>query len=255
MILLQAVLCAVAFLTRVPVPSRSTLPPRVAGLSVAFFPVVGLLLGLFSAGAAWLLLDRLHWPPHPLWALVLVALQAFLTGALHLDGLSDVADGLGGSRGDRARALEIMKDPRIGAFGTVSLILLLMAKVLATHEVLRVPARTAALLACPMAARFGAVILVVFFPCARPTGLARTFHDESRWPMALVAAGLTTVALGLLGPDLFLPVGASLLVALGVGGWIAGRLGGLTGDAYGAAIELGEVVFLLGLAVPSVRAG
>ncbi len=255
MIVVQAFFCAVAFLTRIPVPGRGMLSPRIAGLSVVFFPVVGLLLGLASAGAGWLLCDRLSLPPHLAWALLLVALQAFLTGALHLDGLSDVVDGLGGSRGDRDRALEIMKDGRIGAFGAVALILVLMGKVLAMQEVLRMPGHIVALLAYPIAARFAVVPLVVFFPCARPTGLARTFHEESRWPPALVAAGFTIIGLGLLGPELFLPAGAALAVGLAVGTWILIRLRGLTGDAYGAAIELGELAFLYVAAFPRIRGG
>src|SRR6185503_21270080 len=108
MMLFRGLLTALGFLTRIPVPAGSWAP----GPSVAFFPAVGLLLGTISAGAAWLLFDRFGLAPHPVWALALVGLQALLTGALHLDGLSDVVDGLGGGRGDRARALEIMKDPR-----------------------------------------------------------------------------------------------------------------------------------------------
>jgi len=255
MIVIQAFLCAVGFLTRAPVPGRGGLPPRVAGLSIVFFPVVGLLLGLASAGVAWLIVDRWSLPPHSVWALLLVALQAFLTGALHLDGLSDLVDGLGGSRGNRDRALEIMKDGRIGAFGAVALILVLMCKVLAMGEVLRMPGHVVALLAYPTAARFAAVPLVVFFPCARPTGLARTFHEASGWPMALAAAGLTIIGLGLLGPGVAVPAGAALAVALAAGIWTSVRLRGLTGDAYGAAIELGELAFLLVVAFPRIRGG
>lgn len=253
MILGRAVLCAVSFLTRIPVPSPRDLPPRVAGLSVAFFPAVGLLLGAASAGAAWLLLDHLGFPPHPLWALVLVGLQALLTGALHLDGLSDVVDGLGGSRGDRTRALEIMKDSRIGAFGAVVLILVLAAKILAMGEVLKRPGRLALLLAYPVVARFAAVPLVVFVPCARPTGMARAFHEEARWPAAV--AGLLMVG-GMLwyqGGSTLVPASWALGSGLAVGLYLAVRLRGLTGDAYGAAIELAEVAFLLTSAFPLLR--
>src|SRR5262249_46662937 len=154
MILLKALACAIAFLTRVPMPGRGSLPPRVAGLSILFFPLVGLMLGLASLGAATLLLNRLQLPPHLFWALLLVALQALLTGALHLDGFSDVVDGFGGGRGDRERTLEIMRDTHIGAFGVVGLILLLAGKILVVDEVLRLPRSLPILAAYPVVARF-----------------------------------------------------------------------------------------------------
>lgn len=255
MIAIQAFLCAVSFLTRIPVPGRGSLPPRVAGLSVAFFPLVGLLLGGASAGVAWALRDRLGLPAHSAWTLLLVSLHALLTGALHLDGVSDVADGLGGGRGDRERALEIMKDTRVGAFGVVALILVLIGKVVAMDEVLRMPGYLAMLLAYPLVARFAVVPLIVFFPCARPTGLARTFHEQSRWPAALVAAGLAGVAMWVLGKTLFITAGIGVGVGLVVGILIASRLRGLTGDAYGASIELSELAFLLAAAFPRIRGG
>jgi len=253
MILLRAFACAVGFLTRIPVPGRATLPPRVAGFSVAFFPAVGFMLGLASAGAAALLRDRLHLPPHLLWALVLVAFHVFLTGALHLDGLSDVADGLGGSRGDRDRALEIMKDPRVGAFGVVALVLLLIGKVLVTDEALRLPQSLPLLMAGPVVARLAAALLVVAFPCARDTGLARTFHDESGCFTDLVATAAAGGCLWTLGPSTFVPAAWGLGAGLATGAWISFRLRGLTGDAYGAAIELAELTFLAAAAFPRLR--
>jgi adenosylcobinamide-GDP ribazoletransferase len=253
MILLQAFACAVSFLTRIPVPGRASLPPRTAGLSVMFFPVVGLMLGAASAGVAALLRDQMHLAPHLLWALLLVSVQALLTGALHLDGLSDVVDGLGGSRGDRERALEIMKDTHIGAFGVVALILLLTGKTLLMNEVLRTPGTVALLMAYPVAARLGAALLVVFVPCARATGLAKIFHDGSRWPAALVAAAFAAAGLWQLGPSTFLPSAHALGAGLAVGAYLAIRLRGLTGDAYGAAIEVAELAFLAAVAFPRLR--
>jgi adenosylcobinamide-GDP ribazoletransferase len=252
-IVLRAFASALAFLTRLPVPGAGTWSPRVAGWAVAFYPAVGLVLGGASAGLAWLILDRAALPPHLLWAVAIVGAHAFLTGALHLDGLSDIVDGLGGGRGDRERALEIMKDPRVGAFGVVALILVLGAKVVAMDEVLRTPGRLAALLACPVLARFGAVLLVVLFPAARETGMAATVHREAP-AAAVVAAALPTV--GLLwaqGWTGLVPAGAALATALVVGVFIWTRLRGLTGDAYGAAIELSELAFLLACAAPRIR--
>lgn len=255
MIVVRALLCAVSFLTRIPAPGMGELPPRVAGLSVAFFPAVGLALGAASWAVAAVLLDRLAFPPHLIWALVIVAVHALLTGALHLDGLSDVVDGLGGARGDRERALEIMKDPRIGAFGVVALILILTAKTLVLNEVLRVPGRAAILLAYPMIARLAAALLLVFVPSARSTGLAHTFHQEARWPAALVASLTVAGVLWAQGWTAAIPATWGLGTGLAVGLYIAGRLRGLTGDGYGAAIELAELGFLFAAALPRLRGG
>jgi adenosylcobinamide-GDP ribazoletransferase len=253
--MLRALLSAVGFLTTIPVPGAGSWPPGVAGFSVVFFPAVGLLLGAISMGLAWVVLDRLALPPHPLWALALVGVQAILTGALHLDGLSDVVDGLGGSRGDRERALGIMKDPRIGAFGVVALVLVILAKGVAMDEVLRSPGRKAMLLAYPVVARLGAGLLVVFLPCARTTGLAHTFHREAHWTAALATALLT---IGLLWAEEWatvVPAACGLGVGLAAGLYIAARLRGLTGDGYGAAIELGELAFLVASAFPRIQRG
>lgn len=255
MIVLRALASALALLTRIPMPRVEPWSPRVAGLSVAFFPVAGLVLGGASAGLAWLVLDHFRLAPHLLWALALVGAHAFLTGALHLDGLSDVVDGLGGGRGDRERTLEIMKDPRVGAFGVVALILVLGARILATDEVLRTPARLQTLLAAPVVARFGAVLLVVFFPCARATGMAHTVHSEARGWMAAAAALPTFGLLWAQGGADAVPAAAALATALLVGLFLLIRLRGLTGDAYGAAIELAELAFLLSAAAPRIRGG
>jgi adenosylcobinamide-GDP ribazoletransferase len=254
-ILLRAVFAAIAFLTRLPVPGAGSWAPGVAGVSVAFFPAVGLLLGALSAGLAWLVLARFALPPHPVWALALVSAQALFTGALHLDGLSDVVDGLGGSRGDRQRALEIMRDSRIGAFGVVALVLVLLAKVVAMNDVLRGPGCRAVLLAYPTVARLGASILVSLVPCARPTGLAATFHREAHGSVVLAAGFVTVGLLWAQGWATVIPAAWGLGASLATGLYIAARLRGLTGDAYGAAIELGELAFLLAAAFPAVSRG
>jgi len=104
-----------------------------------------------------------------------------------------------------------------------------------------------------MVARMAVIPLVVFFPCARPTGLARTFHDESRWPSTIIAAAFTACAVAYLSPALAGAAAIALAVSLATGLWIALRLRGLTGDAYGAAIELAELAFLVVVAFPRIR--
>jgi adenosylcobinamide-GDP ribazoletransferase len=236
----RAFLCAVGFLTRLPAPHGELADADVAR-SAGFFAWVGGLVALGLWGAAWLLA-----PLGPrVAALALVALWALVTGALHLDGLADTFDGLGGGRGDRARTLDIMRDSRIGAHGATALVLLLALKWTALERALELG--LASWLAAPVLARLGATILLAVFPYARAQGLGSAFVGR---------VGLREVALGALalvplawrfqwGFALAGLVGAA--VALAIALRMQKLLGGLTGDVQGAAIELFETAFLLAL--------
>ncbi|HXT99544.1 MAG TPA: adenosylcobinamide-GDP ribazoletransferase, partial [Polyangia bacterium] len=171
---MKALVAAFAFLTRLPV-WRGPLRDEDLGRSVSFFPVVGLVLGFGLMGTGAALAGHLApW----LLAVLLAALLAALTGGLHLDGLGDVFDAVGGGRRDRARMLEIMRDSRIGAHGAVALVLVLVAKVAALAQV--VEARDwLVLLAFPTVGRWLAALLVVLFPYVRTEGLGRAFSGEA----------------------------------------------------------------------------
>jgi adenosylcobinamide-GDP ribazoletransferase len=237
---LRAVVAAFAFLTRLPVWAG---PLRDAdlGRSVAFFPLVGLVLGLALTGLGYALVGALD----PLLAAVLlVATLAALTGGLHLDGLADVFDGLGGARGDRGRMLDIMRDSRIGAHGAAALVLLLLAKVLAVGQLL---ARRdlLALLAFPAVARWAVTPAIVFVPYARPEGLGRPFKGAAGPRQVAVATAIVALLVAGVGLRGVLPALAALAAVGLLALWIRARLGGLTGDVYGAAIELAEVAALV----------
>jgi len=231
---------AFGFLTRLPIRAGDV-AERDLGRSVAFFPVAGLALGALLAAAGWLARGHVA---APVQAVTLVALLAWLTGGLHLDGLADVFDGLSGGRGDRARTLAIMRDARIGAHGAAALCLLLFAKAAAIYPL--VGASDAwAVIAFPVAARWAAVPLIAFFPYARPEGLGKAFHTSAR-PVHVAAATLlaSPAALGM-GSRAAVPVAAALGAALLFALVVHRRIGGLTGDAYGASIEVAEVAFLV----------
>lgn len=246
---MQAIVAAFAFLTRLPV-GGSHVRPADLGRSVAVFPAVGLVLGLAVTGLAFGL--RAFLPP-ALLAVFAVALLAALTGGLHLDGLCDVFDAVGGGRGDRARMLEIMRDSRIGAHGATALVLLLLAKVFAVARAIELR-DSVALLAFPAIARWTVVPLIVLFPYARREGLGRAFSGEARRPQLFIAAALVAVITAVLGWRLLLPTVAATLGAFGLGLWMRRRLGGLTGDVYGAAIESAEIIVLTVMAIfPSGR--
>jgi adenosylcobinamide-GDP ribazoletransferase len=235
----KAIVAAFAFLTRLPV-WRGPLRDVDLGRSVSFFPLVGLVLGLALTGLGAALSGGVA---PTLVAVLLAALLAGLTGGLHLDGLADVFDGLAGGRGDRARTLEIMRDSRIGAQGAAALTLLLIAKVAALSQVVE-RRDLLALLAFPTVARWLAALLIVVFPYARPEGLGRAFSGEAGRVQAGLATGIAAVVVAVLGPSFILPALGTAAAVLGFAFWLHRRLGGMTGDVYGAAIELGEVVML-----------
>ena len=240
--LVAALRLAFGFLTRLPVgASAAPIGPGTFGLAASCFPVVGATLGTL----AWLVQAVLL--PHAgasLTSLVLVALSALLTGGLHLDGLADTFDGLGGYHGNRQRMLDIMRDPRIGAHGATALGLHLLSKVIVTSELLSAAAFWP-LIAAPACARFCVLPLVKSFPYVRTDGLGVTLHAETHMPQLVAALAFTVVLLVALDWRLLWPATFCVIVAMALGFWIAKRLGGLTGDIYGAAVELAELSFLI----------
>ncbi|ALA58036.1 adenosylcobinamide-GDP ribazoletransferase [Nitrospira moscoviensis] len=238
--MLQSLAIAFGFLTRLPVKNASVNDADL-GRSLAWFPIVGVALGLALVGAERFLRGYLS---VDLMAVALVVLLAVLTGGLHLDGLADVFDALGGGRGDRERMLTIMKDSRIGAHGAAALCLLLIAKVVIVMEVLRHESFWP-LLAFPVLARWAVIPLVIFFPYTRVEGLGKPFNGHGRQLHFAVATCLTAALVAWTGPQVIVPGASALAVALGIGFWLKRRLGGLTGDVYGTAIELSEIIFLV----------
>lgn len=245
-----ALVAAFAFLTRLPLPRgwHRHLGEGALARSVAFFPIVGAALGCVVAGCATLLGQGLS---APVSAVLCVALLAALTGGLHLDGVADLFDGLGGGRGDRQRILAIMRDQAIGAHGAAALILVLFAKVALVTAALE-NGSFGALVLSPAAARWAAVPLIVAFPPARPEGLGHTFSNGSRWWDLLFATlAMSAIGWGAAGGRAIVVLGAALASSLLLGVWLRARIGGLTGDVYGAAVEIAEVTALLVTVYPA----
>lgn len=233
---------ALAFLTVLPVADRRDTPGD--GLGRAFFPAVGLLLG-GAAWTAWLLVTTAAGPW--LGAIGAVAALALLTGALHLDGLADAADGLFGGNDPETR-LAIMRDPRIGAFGVVAVTLVLLGDVAALVGRDRL-GTLAALLGAGALARLALLAVVVSLPYVRTEGLGVAAAGGRR--ARDLALGSLAAALPLL-LDWRHGLAAVALVALStlvVAGMARRRVGGTTGDVYGAVVEIGQLSALLGYSV------
>ncbi|MFA5112592.1 MAG: adenosylcobinamide-GDP ribazoletransferase [Desulfobaccales bacterium] len=235
---------ALTFLTKLPWPWRGPAENQDLARSMFWFPWVGALLGLIFWGA-WAGLHRLL--PMPAAAALLLALTAWLTGGLHLDGLADTADGLGGGHAPADR-LRIMKDSRVGAFGVISLILILLLKFSLFLSLDPTGAGDRVLLLYPVLSRWAMVLLAYLSPYARPEGglgQAMTLGVSRR---VLAGASLSAGVLAVLilgGPGLALAAIAAGLVWLG-SRYFQRSLGGITGDILGATNEIVEVLVLAG---------
>lgn len=260
---LRHYLLAVQFFTRLPVTGALArwvgFSPAMLRASAAHFPGVGWLVGLAAclAFAATLLLLPAT-PGTPLAAAVACTIAtALLTGAFHEDGLADLADGLGGS-GDRLRALEIMKDSRIGSFGAVALALALLLKValLAVLAAVSPAAVLAALLAGHVVSRFWPLVIVRTLPyVADAAGTkSKPLADSIDGTALGIAAGWCVVPLALawLAAGAGMVLGALFASALALAAMhrlLWRRLQGFTGDALGATQQVCEAAFYLGAAV------
>ncbi len=241
---------ALAFLTRVPVRNAVSTPEAI-GRAAAVFPVIGALAGLLSVALLALLPRGL---PPEVTAILIVLGGILLTGALHLDGLADTADGFGGGW-TREDVLRIMRDHQIGTFGAVALIVALFLEVAAIASLIErnasgralTGALTAALTGAPVAGRWSLVLLARWLPYARSgDGLGRTVTDYVGNREVTVAT-LLAVAITLMaaGPRGFVWLAASL-VATGLFGWMCRRrIGGITGDTLGASAVLCETLTLV----------
>ena len=234
-----------SLLTAVPAP-RVEATPRALAASAAFFPAVGALLGA-GLGLLGLVADRAL-PAGPTAALLLIA-GALLTGGLHLDGLMDTADGVLGGR-TRERRLEIMRDSRVGAYGALAAGLALLGQYACLVE-LRGVERLLGLVAALTLGRWAMALGLALFPAARPDGLGASYRaDSDRRPaaaatlLALLLVGLSAAASAAGPTSAAAATLLTLLIALGGGRWLTGRLGGLTGDAYGALCVLAETAAL-----------
>jgi adenosylcobinamide-GDP ribazoletransferase len=237
----QGFLSALGLLTRLPLPA--ILNPQGASAAWAW-PLVGLVIGALNAAVAGLLL-WLH-VPVTITAAAVLAANAIFTGALHEDGLADTADGFFGGW-TIARRLEIMKDSHIGSYGTLALIVIVLARWSALVVVLSGPLW--GLVAVAALSRVPMVALIAVLPNARGNGLAQSVGRPDRDVVAVAIALAVAVAALLTGLTTALMMVAVIAAMTFVLALTANaRIGGQTGDVLGASQQLAEVAGLTVLA-------
>ena len=230
---MKGLVVAIQFLTRLPTPQIAVSSDEFAA-SMRWFPAVGLIVGALVAGAGW---GGARIDP---WTGALCALIVWVavTGALHLDGLGDIADASGAAHKDRERLLAVLSDPHAGSFAVVTIALQLVAKLVLLHALL--DRQMFAIIAlAPFAARIGPLVWSRWLPDLH-SGLGSKFRGAVR-PIDLGIWAVLLAASALLSPSLF----AVPLVFLLWGWWLRRRIGGISGDGHGAGIEITESLLLL----------
>jgi adenosylcobinamide-GDP ribazoletransferase len=238
---LRGLLGALQFLTRLPVPGIYALDE-----ALVWLPVVGFLLGAILAAAFY----ALRWlgASSLLEGTVLVVLLLALTGALHADGLMDTLDAVF-AHATPERRLEIMRDPRAGAFGVVGLVCVVALKIAALDSL----PRPALIWLAPCLGRWAIVLLATVYPYGRLEGLGAPLKAAAT-PRALALASALPLAVCIIAGVPGLVCGAiAAIAALAFGRWLVRLLPGLTGDCYGAACELVETAVWLGGALVAAR--
>ena len=246
---LRLAFIALQFFTRVPVPRWVGFEPELLHQSARHFALIGVFVGAVAAAVLWIASWVL---PLPVAVLLSMAATLLLTGGFHEDGWADTCDGLGGAV-SRERALEIMKDSRIGAYGAMGLVMMLALKAAALAS-LPVAWGCAALLLGHTASRAASTALIRFLPYAGDLAHAKAKPLAQRISTAglVVSCGwVVMVAVGLVmcRPLWIVPVALGLVFAvLGAvccARWFRRRLGGVTGDTLGATQQLTELLLLL----------
>jgi adenosylcobinamide-GDP ribazoletransferase len=230
---MKGLIVAIQFLTRLPTP-RVTVSSDEFAASMRWFPAVGLIVGALVAGAGWAGAQIDPWTG----ALAALVLWVAVTGALHLDGLGDIADASGAAHKDRARLIAVLGDPHVGSFAVVAIALQLMTKLVLLHALLDRQAFVAIALA-PFAARIGPLVWSRALPDLH-AGLGSRFRNAVR-PLDFAIWAALLLAAAWVSPSLL----AAPLVFLFWGWWLSRRIGGISGDGHGAGIEIGESLLLV----------
>ena len=236
-------LVAVQLLTSIPVPVKREIGPDGLGKATAWFPLIGLLIGLVLAGVYWVL--DLVLPP-VLSSAVTVAVLVGLTGGIHLDGLADTWDGMAGYRPAEER-WKIMHDSRTGAFGVVGIVLVLLIKFAA---IISLPNTWfyGALILMPVLSRWAMVYSIFTFRYAHKDGMGAAYKQATRLPQFLIATILALAACAGAIPFIswsgFAALGGVWLLTTLMAFYFKSKLKGLTGDTYGAINEISEIAAL-----------
>ncbi len=235
--MIKGLILALQFLTRVPLNIPVEFNKQNLRWSTFYYPLVGMMLGSLASA------PYFYFSRHSIniMSFITVALMIILTGGLHLDGLSDTADGFFSNK-DKEGILEIMKDSRIGAFGVLSLVLLIMGKyILISSFTNNLPK---ALILSMGNSRLVTLFQIAFKKVARPGGLGDMLHTSKPKNYVFIGAFLYIFLVVFIDISYLIPLLVAALLGELISSYSYKKIGGFTGDVYGATIELTELASL-----------
>ncbi len=240
---MKKLIYALRFMTIIPIKWKEGEDMRSVARSISFFPVVGLIIGFTNYSIFYI--SNLIFSPF-LTSVIVVCWWIFITGGLHLDGLSDTSDGVWGGT-TKERRLEIMKDSNTGVFGVLSLIAFLLLKTSTLTELFNFHTESikSILITVPVLGRWISVFSIYCFKTAKKDGLGYFFKEKMRLIELLISLLFTTLIIfffnGLPGMIILLCV---TIISFPISLFFTKKLGGLTGDVYGTLCEITELLAL-----------
>ena len=244
--ILESIVVAFQFLTRLYLPINVEWGTANLRRSLMWFGLVGAFIGAILAGAM-TLFNRFDLIP-AVSAIIILLIWIFITGGMHIDGISDMADGFFSMR-DKEKTLEIMKDSHVGAFGVITIVFLLLIKFEMLKEIIIIEKNVWLLILPPTIARIAAGLVLSFYETTKKSGLGYTFHSSD--PRLFWAIGfiVTLIISSILNIKSLIFIGIAILASNLMALWAKKKIGGLNGDIYGAIVETVEVIGMVFICV------
>lgn len=237
--ILESIVVAFQFLTRLYLPINVEWDTANLRRSLMWFGLVGAFIGVILAGAM-TLFNRLDLIP-AVSAIIILLIWIFITGGMHIDGISDMADGFFSMR-DKEKTLEIMKDSHIGAFGVITIVFLLLIKFEMLKEFIIIEKNVCLLILPPTIARIAAGLVLSFYETTKKSGLGYTFHSSDPRIFWAIGFVVTLIISSILNIKSLIFIGIAILASNLMALWAKKKIGGLNGDIYGAIVETVEVI-------------
>lgn len=237
--ILKSIVVAFQFLTRLYLPINVEWDTANLRRSLTWFGLVGAFIGVILAGAM-TLFNRFDLIP-AVEAIIILIIWIFITGGMHIDGISDMADGFFSMR-DKEKTLEIMKDSHVGAFGVITIVFLLLIKFEMLKEFIIIEKNVWLLILPPTIARIAAGLVLSFYETTKKSGLGYTFHSSDPRIFWAIGFVVTLIISSILNIKSLIFIGIAILASNLMALWAKKKIGGLNGDIYGAIVETVEVI-------------
>lgn len=243
---IKSFILMITFLTRIPIPMKFEFNTEDFVKGFIYFPIIGGLIGLILIIPVRFLLNMDL--PITVLAFLIIILYLLVVGGLHIDGISDVFDGIFSAR-KRDRMLEIMEDSRVGAFGVVGLVIYFLGLYVGLVEVLQMEKAIIYIVLMPIVGRTMALVASGFSAYAKEEGLGKSLIDGTKPIVSICLIVLLCVSAYFLAMNILASITTTIILVLVIIWRMHKILGGITGDVVGMIVEVSQVAFLLALTI------